>query len=426
MKNVYMISYNNIVVYIGKGTGNRINSNKNKWFNLFDKTLGFKREKVYHFETDKEAFTKESELIEKYQPIFNLVKGLSPQKWVKLNKISDKKIKKMSAFGAESPTPRLIAKQIMETIITNPDKYEFANILLYDRFGHKYDEFIKMVPNFKGKVTVINIDKSNDNLPNIKGNMMIVRDALTHDFGDEKFDLSLMNPPFKDGDSVLWDKFLTKLLPISETLVLIHPIKTTKAYKENHNRLVKIVDVNREVVFSHSCAISYFTGKKSQSHECVWYDGDVSIQESNYNDTMQLQVKNIGEIAYNELFTKHNNGIGLGASQVYPDDNTTISGIWRKNWDEYYFAIQTPKEAISFGSKGRMNVQQSKGSVYKIDKLHAKKYVKLLNLATQNGMKTNDSVGAPDKFTLPRLNIDKETIKNIKENLKINNFPIPR
>jgi len=242
---VYTIVYNGLVVYVGKGTGNRVNSDKNVWFNLFDEALDFDREVVKEGLTDKEALSLEGKLIRKYKPIFNLNDGLSPKKWIKLKDkdISDMlDIKRMISKGAESETPEPVAQQMAEHLD------DVSSLLIVgDRFSNMLSAFLNRFLNFEGTITVVERDKERvmaiydaiegyDHV-DVK---VIPKSFLEVDFKDQRFDYVIMNPPFNVDGKQIWKRFLDKAKKIAEETITLQP--KAQMYGFEHKVLIEHVE----------------------------------------------------------------------------------------------------------------------------------------------------------------------------------------
>ncbi len=204
---------------------------------------------------------------------------------------------------------------------------------------------------------------------------MIIRDALSHDFGDEHFDLVLMNPPFKDGKQNLYDKFLDKLLPISTELVTIHPFFVSSNQKSHYKRLHKFVDVGTDVVPTLKCGVSYY-GEEQDTYIIQNYASKEIEISNEYKGLFPNQIFKIGREVYEDLFTKHKHGIGLNAIYRLNASDEVIKGIWRRNWDEYYYAEQTAQEACQFGAKRNPEKQNSSCHIFPMTEDIAKVWVK--------------------------------------------------
>jgi hypothetical protein len=271
--NVYAIYHNDDVVYIGKGTKNRWLSKKNKWFNLFDADLNFKREVVKTFRdkdqymADAMAETYESKLIRKYKPIFNLNEGRTPQKYVEdggltLTDMVDSLIENTSGNGTVEPLS--IAKKMVGNI-TNTKK---GKLLVIGNEGYAginiINEVFKKNPNFDitfvtpGDPDYVYV-KLSEEIKN-KGIKIMKKDILDYiDNSSNKFDYIIGNPPYqkkvseKKSESI-WAEITAKLfgkLNKNGVMTMIHPSgwrmlkqRSKKSFKE-----VNDIYTNNEILF---------------------------------------------------------------------------------------------------------------------------------------------------------------------------------
>jgi len=226
---VYTFTLLGIVIYVGKGIGDRIDlEERNDWYNLLRGffSQGEIREKVAKHLTEREALTLEAQLIKKYNPMFNKTQGLTPQKWVELTKKGRKELLKdqvSTSIGVEGLEPFDVAQEIVSNL--KPILYNKVLIVGNDGFGgvnllkayqKRYGTLsnITFITNEKGGAYIMN--------ENIKGISVINTDFLEYDFKDQRFDLVLMNPPFGNQSS-LANKFVEHALTITDIVGAIIP-----------------------------------------------------------------------------------------------------------------------------------------------------------------------------------------------------------
>jgi tRNA1(Val) A37 N6-methylase TrmN6 len=212
---VYVIRWiegGNKVVYVGKGKGQRMLSDKNDWFDLFDDHLQFEREEVKSGLTEAEAFDKEWELINFYdQPIFNLVRGRCPQTAIPMTSETIDSIlsaAKARTYGKNSPTPMQHALQL----VRHSDPQSHKHVLLCgDRFGHALMALLvtqstatKIDLLYNGcedsEVAIIKAKRGGERI-NLLGQNFLTSEGIG------SYDLIIMNPPFDKNE---WVKFIAK------------------------------------------------------------------------------------------------------------------------------------------------------------------------------------------------------------------------
>lgn len=222
---VYVIRFDGNVVYVGKGTGNRVASEKNGWFNLFNNALQFDREIVMQGLTSEEALTVESQQKAIYEPIFNIQNTLSPRKWVALN-VAELRTHIRNSRAGDLATPADV-QQVVEQYVRQLGN---TGRVLYPCAGCG-----SLLPVLHGAIAVEVSEQNAATLLKHRGLAVVCDNFLTWE-PNMQFDLIIMNPPFtKDGNSKYWRQFVKKALSMlapEGKLIAVLPKLTGCAWNE--------------------------------------------------------------------------------------------------------------------------------------------------------------------------------------------------
>ncbi len=334
--NVYAIYHNDVVVYIGKGTGKRWLSKKNDWFNLFDNDLEFRREIVKTFRdenknvSDKLSETFESKLIRKYKPIFNLNEGLTPQKYIdgdydlSLGDMVDSLIENTSGNGTVEPM-EIAMKMVREHINTSE-----RDILVIGNKGYAGINLINEVneKNPNANITFITPGdpdyvyvKLSDKVKSkgIKIMKSDVSDYVTQ--STDKFDYIIGNPPYQKMVSdtkseSIWAEITSKLFSkVREggTMTMIHPSgwRMLKGRSKQSLKDVNFIYTNHKI--EHMEFNDYQKGKETFG---VGTDYDIiSVRKETVSGSniVEIETKTDGKIKFD-----------IKGKLVIPTDNITL------------------------------------------------------------------------------------------------------
>lgn len=307
---VYVIKLDGIVVYVGKGTDNRMDSTKNEWFNLFDDYHHFEREKLAFALDEREALTLEAQLIRQYNPVFNKVQGLTPAKWVTLDFAQLRTyIRDHKAGDVDTPSEVLqCIKQYVQALPVKPKSvlYACAGVggLVFEAGEFQY---------------AIELNPDNACVVMRKGGVAVqCGDFLTWTTSMQ-FDLIIMNPPFTDltlgykGGSLYWKKFVDhaqSMLTENGKLIAVLPICGRSVFQtillekvafENASIFGQVVVLHKTETYSKQferksggrCSSFIKFGMKVENNFANWkslrkHDGKLAIRfdaSSAYNTT---------------------------------------------------------------------------------------------------------------------------------------------
>jgi len=166
------------------------------------------------------------------------------------------------------------------------------------------------------------------------------QDFLTHDFGEQKFDLVLLNPPFngkKKNDNSLWKRFVEKSMVLSSGFVgCITPRGAVKQwYSKNHSKISKVLLLSEDDMnIGAKSAILIISSKDSGTTEVI---NQFTIENSRYpKEIPQLKGgMTLGE--YDQIFDQLD-GVKFSYRRL-DAESKHLSGLTR-NSDWYGFATE--------------------------------------------------------------------------------------
>lgn len=269
------------VAYIGKGCGKRDLGEKNPDFELVRHLLAAP-ERVEYFETERAAYSFEGELIEKYNPAYNISRGLSKPKWDGIENYVPTPSHFMamySAQGADSVTPAIVCDVLPRSI-----PVDAAVMFVGDRFSAMLKTFQVYNPDHAGQIIVVQKFET--------GHLALMEEAMNERYMDNvepenkdflttplpMVDYVFMNPPFNDNQ---WKAFLLKARSLARIGVYaLLPHMRGENIGVEHTVLVDRVEFATAKRYGMAVYIAH--GASVLKHEklvCKW---DVDIVKSSY------------------------------------------------------------------------------------------------------------------------------------------------